>query len=166
MRRPAVDERGVGEGWDVPFHRIKNDFLAESVVKVVIAADNVGDAHIVIVYDDGEHVGWGVVAAQDDEIVELVVFDGDCALDFVVDCGFAAHGGFDADDGIYALGRGVRVIAPFSVVSVSGFAHFREFFGGAVAFIGFVLGEKFVGDFDMPLAVGELGLWFVIVVQA
>jgi predicted DNA-binding protein with PD1-like motif len=40
---------------------------------VVVAADDVGDAHVVVVDDDGQHVGGYAVRAQDDDIVEILV---------------------------------------------------------------------------------------------
>jgi hypothetical protein len=51
--------------------------LAEGVVEMVVAADDVGHAHVVIVDHDREHIGRRAVRAEQDEIVELGVLDGD-----------------------------------------------------------------------------------------
>jgi hypothetical protein len=44
---------------------------------MVVAADDVGDAHIVVVDHDREHVGRRAVGAQDDEVVEVLVLEHD-----------------------------------------------------------------------------------------
>ena len=81
-----------------PAHRADDRQLAEGVVEMVVAADHVGDAHVVIVDDDREHVGRRSVRAEQDEIVELGILDGDPALDAVVDDGLALARRLQADD--------------------------------------------------------------------
>ena len=54
--------------------------LARGVGQVIVAADDVGDAHVVVVDDDGMHVGRHAVRAQDDEIVEILVGKAHVAL--------------------------------------------------------------------------------------
>ena len=44
-----------------------------------------GDAHVVIVNDDGEHIGRRSVGAQQNEIVEIFIRPGDAALDLVLE---------------------------------------------------------------------------------
>ena len=56
---------------------------------MVVAADDVGDAHVVVVDDDGEHVGRVAVRAQQDEVVEILVLPDDAALHRVLDHGLA-----------------------------------------------------------------------------
>ena len=51
---------------------------------MVVAADDMGDAHVVIVDHDREIVGRRAVGAQDDQVVELLVGDRDLALDMVL----------------------------------------------------------------------------------
>ena len=65
---------------------------------MVVAADDVGDAHVVVVDHHREHVGRRAVGAQQDEIVELGVLDGDAALDEVLDHGLAVARRLEADD--------------------------------------------------------------------
>ena len=85
----AVDQRHVRELGRVPAERAIDLGLAEGVGEMVVAADDVGDRHVVIVDDDGEVVGRRAVGAQDDEVVELLVRHRDRALDAVVDDGLA-----------------------------------------------------------------------------
>ena len=54
-----------------PAHRPDDRELAEGVVEMVVAADDVGHAHVVIVDHHREHVGRAAVRAQQDEIVDL-----------------------------------------------------------------------------------------------
>ena len=82
----------------VPAERVVEDLLAGGVGQVVVAADDVGDAHVVVVDDHGEHVGRRAVGAQDDEIVEVAVGEGDAALDPVLDDRLAVLRRLDADD--------------------------------------------------------------------
>ena len=85
----AVDEGDMGVDRLRPAHRADDGELAEGVVEMIVAADDVGDAHVVIVDDDGEHVGRRAVRAEQDEIVQLGILDGDPALHGVVDGGLA-----------------------------------------------------------------------------
>ena len=85
----AVDQRHMGIGRLRPAHRADDRQLAEGVVEMVVAADHVSDPHVVIVDHDRKHVGRRAVRAQQDEVVELGVLDGDPALNLVVDDGFA-----------------------------------------------------------------------------
>ena len=78
---------------------------------MVVAADDVGDAHVMIVDHHREHIGRRAVRAEQDEIVELGVLDGDPALDLVVDRRLALLRRLEADDvraGSVAVGRASR----------------------------------------------------------
>ena len=65
---------------------------------MVVAADDVGHAHVVVVDHHRQHVGRGAVRPQQDEIVELGIGDRDAALDEVLDHGFALAWGLQAND--------------------------------------------------------------------
>ncbi len=80
-----VDQRHVGVDRLGPAHRPDDRQLAEGVVEMVVAADHVGDAHVVIVDDDRQHVGRRAVRAEQHEIVDLAVLDRDPPLDLVLD---------------------------------------------------------------------------------
>ena len=81
----AVDERNVRHARHVPAERLVDLRLARAVGEVVVAADDVRDVHVVVVDDDGEHVGRRAVGAQKDEVVEILVLPDDAALDGVFD---------------------------------------------------------------------------------
>ena len=68
----AVDQRDVGEGRPGPAQRVVDQALARGVVQVVVAADDVGHAHVVVVDDHGQIVGRRAVGAQQDQIVQIV----------------------------------------------------------------------------------------------
>ena len=65
---------------------------------MVVAADDVGDAHVVIVDHHRQHVGRRSVRAQQDEIVELGVLHRNTALDLVLDHRLAFARRLQADD--------------------------------------------------------------------
>ena len=88
----------MGVGRLGPAHRADDRQLAEGVVEMVVAADDVGDAHVMVVDHHRQHVGRRAVGAQQDEIVELGVLDRDPALDQVVDHRLALARGLEADD--------------------------------------------------------------------
>ena len=85
----SMDQRNVGHVRKLPPQRVIDLLLARGVDQVIVAANDVGDAHVVIVDHDGEHVGRIAVAPQQDEIVEVLVLPHHAALDFVLDHGFA-----------------------------------------------------------------------------
>ena len=85
---------------------------------MIVAADDMGHAHVVIVDDDGEHIGRVAVGAQQHEIVELLVGEDDLALHLVVDDRLALLRGAEPDDGRDAGRRLGRVaVAPAAVVA-------------------------------------------------
>ena len=65
---------------------------------MIVAADDVGDAHVMIVDHHREHVGRGAVRAQQDEIVELGILHRHPALDEIVDDRLAIARRFQAND--------------------------------------------------------------------
>ena len=85
----AVDQRDMGEARRLGAERMVELGLAEGVGQVVVAADDMGDAHVDVVDHDREHVGGRAVGAQQHHVVELRVGDPHGALDEVVDDGLA-----------------------------------------------------------------------------
>src|SRR5271154_5630070 len=63
----AVDQRDMSEFRDRPVERAVDLYLAESVTEMLVAADDMGDAHVMVVDDDREIIGWRAIRAQDDE---------------------------------------------------------------------------------------------------
>ena len=130
---------------------------------MVVAAQHVGDSHIVVVDNNGQHVGRGAVAAQQHEIVKLLVLYGDFALDVVDQRRFAFKRRFQPYNRIdagWCLGGGA--VAPHAVVphrlagSLGLFAHGLEFFGRAVAVIGPALGDQLLCHLRVPVKLGRL----------
>jgi hypothetical protein len=64
--------------------RLQDVDLARRVVDVVVAADDVRDAHVPVIDDDAEIVGRRAVGARDDQVVEFAVGDLDAPLDEVI----------------------------------------------------------------------------------
>ena len=58
---------------------------------MIVAADDVGDGHVVVVDHDREHVGRRAVGAQQHEVVEVLVLPDDAALDLILDHGLAGR---------------------------------------------------------------------------
>ena len=146
-----------------PPHRLENLSLTEGVRQVIVAPDRVGDAHVVVVDDDRQHVGRGSVGAQHDQVVHFTVGDRDLALDGILQHRFAVLRRAEANHGIY-IRRCVRriAIAPGAVIShgsffgLCPFAHFRQFFRRAVAAIGVTPLEQFLDNGDMTVALRKL----------
>jgi len=121
---------------------------------MIVASDDVGDAHVVIVDHDGEHVGRVAVAAQQHEIVEVLVLPDHAALHLILDHGLAGQGRAEPDR---------RLDATWSFRRVAGRATSRHraacalprgpsraspvsCSGRGVAAIGLAVGEQLPGD--------------------
>ena len=79
----------MGEGRLGPAQGFEDQRLARGVAQVVVAADDVGDAHVVVVDDHGKVVGRRAVRAEQDQVVQLLVHEPHRPLDHVVDDGLA-----------------------------------------------------------------------------
>jgi hypothetical protein len=93
----AVDQRdmgidGLGPATLDRIHRMVDRQLAEGVVEVVVAADDMGHAHVVIVDHHREHIGRRAVGAQQDVVVDLDILHRHAALHGIVDRGLALGG--------------------------------------------------------------------------
>ncbi len=138
-----MDQGNVRHAGNVPRQRIVDLLLARGVDQVVVAADDVGDAHVVIVDHDGEHVGRIAIATQQHEVVEVLVLPDHAALDLILDHGLAGLGRPEPDRGLHA-GRRFRgvAVAPQAVIEARAalgarlFPHRREFLRRGVAAIG------------------------------
>ena len=130
---------------------------------MVVAADDVGDAHVVVIDHHGEHVGGIAIASQQHEIVEILVLPDHAALHLVLDHGLAGLGRPEPDRGFYACGRFGRVAVPPQAVIEAGaafraglFPHRRELFRGGVAAVSLAAGQQLLGDLPVPRGAGEL----------
>ena len=99
-------ERGRGRA-----ERLVHHDLARGVGEVVVAADDVGDAHAGVVHHGGKVVGGGAIGAEDDEVVELLGVERDVAVDRVVHDDVAAvERHLDADGvGLAGIHAGLRL---------------------------------------------------------
>ena len=155
----AEDHRDVREDRHGHVERLVDHDLARGVGQVVVAADDVRDAHEGVVDDRREVVGGGSVGAEDDEVVELLGIEDDLAVHRVVNHDVAAvERHLDADGvglaGVDARLRGGGVDgAAGALVALEGvLARPRrlsvglELLGGAEAVVGPALGDELLGS--------------------
>ena len=147
----------------VPFEGAVDLRLAEGVVEVVVAADHMGDAHVVVVDNDRQIVGRRAVGAQNDQIVQFRILYRDLALHEVVDRRRAFLWRLQANDRRNARRRFRRIaIAPGTLDVYRALlgprlgAHRLEFFRRAVTVIGPALREHLARDLGMARGTGEL----------
>ena len=104
---------------------------------MIVAADDVGHAHIVVVDHHAKVIGWTAVGAQDDQVVQLAVGNLDLALNGINDHALALNRAFEADNGIHACRCLSRVaIAPGAVVACARGAHGVQLLTATVTAIG------------------------------
>ena len=75
-----VDQGDMGEVRNVPAHRLIDRDLAEGIAEMVIAADHMRHAHIMVIHHNGPHIGRRAVGAQQDHVVQFAGLDGHAAL--------------------------------------------------------------------------------------
>ena len=159
-----VDQRNMREGRNVPAHGVIELRLPRRVGEVVVAADNMGDAHVVIVDHDGEHVGRRAVRAQQHHVVEVLVGPGDMALHAVCDGGLAlarrlephgitAYPWANPSTPCRARCRRSRRRAPSFIGAL---AHGGKLLWRRIAAIGLASLQHLVRDLRMPLGPREL----------
>jgi len=149
-----VDQRYMGKLGNVPAERGVYLALTARIRQVVVAADDMCDAHVVIVHDDGQVIGRRAVATQDDEIIELFVRKAHLAHDMVTNDCFALVRRPKAHNGSHA-GRcvGRVAIAPAAVVPDGAafgpgfFAHLFELCLAGVAVVSIPCAQQLLSDF-------------------
>ena len=159
----------MGEGGHGRAERLVDHDLARGVGQVVVAADDVGDAHHGVVDDGREVVGGCAVGAEDDEVVELAGVEGHVSVDSVVDHDVAAvERHLDAQDvGLAgldaALGLGGVDVAAAALVALEGVLAVLggllvggELLGRAEAGVGAALVPELLGG--LAVEVEALGL--------
>ncbi len=108
------EQRQVGEGRRLGAGSLEDQFVFERIGKVLLAADDVGDAEVGIVGAVGEVIGGHAVAAQQGEIFDVGVSFGLFAVDGVVelDVAFAVVGHAEAEgEGLSGGGAAVALFA-------------------------------------------------------
>src|SRR5690606_11819191 len=92
------DERYVRVARHGETERLEKQDLLRRVRQVILAANHMGDLHVVIVRDDGEVIDGRSVRARDHHVVDVLMVDGDGAADQVVELG-AARRDLETHDG-------------------------------------------------------------------
>ena len=92
-----MNERDVRHDRHLPAERLIDLGLAGAVVEVIVTADDVGDAHIVVVDNDGEHVSGRAVRTQQDEVIEIFVLPDDASLHLIFDGSFSGERRLEPD---------------------------------------------------------------------
>src|SRR5215210_254716 len=137
-----MDQRNVGHHRHGPAKRVIDVLLTSRVVEVIVTANDVGHAHIVVVDNDSKHVGRGAIRSEQYEIIEVLVLPHDAALDLILDHGLARERRLQTD---YWLDTRRRLswiaVTPASVVAhgaafaLCRFAHLSEFLRTGIATI-------------------------------
>ena len=149
----------MGELGPVPGHGVVDHALAEGVGQVVVAPDDVGDGHVVVVHHHRVQVGRRAVAAQDDHVVQLGMRHADLALHQVGHHHLAAGGRLDADDRrqvarLAALPAGA-VVLERALGGLGLGAHRRQLLLRVEGQVGLALGQQLarhLGVAGLPLA--------------
>ena len=138
---------------------------------MVVAADHMGHAHVVVVHDDGKHVDGRSVRAQQDHVVHLVIGDRDIPLHGIGNRGRAVARGADAD-GKGCVGMGAlwhvapgRAEEGRAAGGAGLFAEGLDFGLGGKALVGAARGEHRAGDLGMAGGAVELAERFAIPVE-
>ena len=82
----AMNQRNMGKFGNIPAHAAIHHRLAKGVVEMIITPDHMGDAHVMIIDNDGQHIGGGAIGAQDDHVIKDPVLHGNLALNQIGDC--------------------------------------------------------------------------------
>ena len=130
----TVDERNMRPVRDIPAKRLIKLGLAAGIDEMVVPANDMGDAHIMIIHDNGEHIGRRPIRAQQHEIVKAFVLPRDVALDMVCDFGLAVrHAKADGEGRVFGL-CAVAIGTAEGLVVLAGFGLQRlDFFRCGVA---------------------------------
>ena len=130
---------------------------------MVVAANDVSNAHIVIVDHNRVHVGWIAIGTQDDEVIEIGIGKCHVPLNNIGDNGGAITWCFDPDGRSHTFRSVCRIaVAPPSIVerasalSASLFAHLFQFLGGGIATIGLAEPDQFFCDLAVSVGAGIL----------
>ncbi len=107
-----VDQRHMRIVGLRPAHAGIDRQLPERVEEMIVAPDDVGDAHIVIVHHHGKHVSRRTVGAQQDQFVQIGIRPRDRALHVITHRQLARIRHAQAYDGWRAGRQRLGWIAP------------------------------------------------------
>ncbi len=101
----TMNERDMRHLRHVPTHCIIDDCLPRSIGQMIVAAYDMGHAHIVIIDNDCMHVSRRTIGTQNDEIVQVFVRETHIALHCILHESFTFLRCLDPDDRLYACRR-------------------------------------------------------------
>ena len=119
-----MNKGNMGKGGRLPIERLVNMRLARGIGEMIIAADNICNAHIMIVHNNSQHIGWRAVRAQQHKIINILIWEHNASLHGVIDNCFAFQGRFETDDR-RDIGRRLAWIAVAPATVIAGRAFFR-----------------------------------------
>ena len=158
---------------NIPSQSFVQHNLAERIGQMVVTADNMVDAHIVVVNNNRKHIRRRTVRTNQNHIVQLVVRNANFALNQIVKNGFAFARSFDSDNGLDAFRRFGRIaVAPTAVITnglarrLLFFAHLSQFFRRTITIIRFTLFQQLMSNFHMTRSSGKLKYGFGIPIYA
>ena len=155
----TVDQGDVPHGRDLPAEGLVDQGLAGGIVHMVVAPDDVGDAHVVVVHHHGQIVGGGPVGAQQHQVIELDVAEADLPLHQVVQHRVAVERPLEADH-VGRVGIVGRLVAPRTAdgaaLGPGLFAHRLQLRHGQVAAIGLSGGQQRHHCLPVPVGAGML----------
>ena len=114
----------MGKGGRLPIERLVNMRLARGIGEMIIAADDICDAHIMIVHNNSQHIGWRAVRAQQHKIINILIWEHNASLHGVIDYCLAFQGRFETNDR-RDIGRRLAWIAVAPATVIAGRAFFR-----------------------------------------
>ena len=169
----TMNERNVRHDRHAPAERVVDLGLARGVGEVIVTADDVGNAHIVVIDYDCEHVSRRAVRTQQYEIIEVFVLPFDPPLHLVLDHGRACQRCFEPDHRLDpGRGLGRIAIAPPAVIELGTpfaarlLAHLRELLRRGVAAVGAPRFQQRLGHLAVALGARELVDCLVVPIQA
>jgi hypothetical protein len=98
----AMNQRHMCEDRRFPAERLVDLTLAGGVGEMIVAADDVGDGHVMVVDHHRQIISRRAVASEDHEIVEFLVGEHDAALHAILDHRLALARRLEADGGLDA----------------------------------------------------------------
>jgi len=75
-----------------PVHRGIGHHLARGIIQVVVATNNMGHTHIMVINHNCQHIDGGTIRAQQNHVIQLIIANGDIALHLILDHGDAVNG--------------------------------------------------------------------------
>ena len=74
----------VCECWNWSTQSFVHHNLARGVRQVIVATDDVGNAHVSVINNGGKVIGWGAIGAEDDKVIKLASVKGYVTVNSIV----------------------------------------------------------------------------------